>query len=82
MSWSIGEVVNTVKISPECAREIFEAQGGESGEIWSSLEDVTYQGMVTFNPDLMEWMDWLGNNENLIKILKKHKVKGDICFGW
>lgn len=81
MSWSIGEMVNTVKISPKCAKELFEAQGGENGEIWSSLEDVTYKGKITFNPDHMEWMDWLSNHEELVEILKKYKAKGDICFG-
>lgn len=80
MSWSIGETVNTVKISNECAKELFEAQG-ENGEIWYNLEDVTYKGRVTFNSDHSEWMDWLAHNEELVEVLKKHKVRGDICFG-
>lgn len=81
MAWSIGVVANTVQISPTCAQELFEKQGGESGEVWSSFEDVTYEGKITFNPDHMEWMDWLGDSEELVEILKKHRVYGDICFG-
>lgn len=81
MSWSIGVVENTVEISSKCAKELFAAQKKHGDEIWYELQEVTYEGKVTFNPDHMEWMDWLANNENLVEILKKHKVKGDICFG-
>lgn len=81
MSWSIGLVENTVEISSKCAKELFKAQEKSGAGIWHSLEEVTYKGKVTFNPDHMEWMDWLGNNEDLVEILKKNKVKGDICFG-
>lgn len=78
--WSIGEVVNTVHITKECAKELFEAQEYE-GEIWTELEDVEYKGKLSFNDDHMEHMDFLGTNEKMVEILKKHKVKGDICFG-
>lgn len=80
--WSIGKVVNTVEISEDCAKDLFAAQGDER-YIWSSLEEVTYQGKLSFNPDHMEHMDFLGCDEDraMVEILKKHKVKGDICFG-
>lgn len=81
MSWSIGEMVNTVKISPQCAKELFKVQGGKDGKIWYSLEGVTDKDKLTFNPDHMEWMDWLACHEELVEILKQYKVKGDICFG-
>jgi hypothetical protein len=81
MSWSIGLVTNTVKISSKCAKELFKAQKEDGSEIWYSPEEVTNKGKVTFNEDHMEWMDWLANNDKLVEILKKYKVEGDICFG-
>lgn len=80
MSWSIGLTENTVKISSKCAKELFKAQD-EDNKVWYSPEEVAYNGKVTFNSDHMEWMDWLANNNDLVEVLKKHKVKGDICFG-
>ena len=81
MSWSISEMKNEVKISKACADELFEAQGGENGEIWYNRNEVLSNGFLTFNIDHMEHMDWLGTNDKLVAILKKHKVRGDICFG-
>lgn len=81
MSWSIGIIENTVKVSQKCAKELFESQE-EGTDIWYSQEEVTgTKGKLTFNQDHMEWMDWLANNDTLVGVLKKHKVKGDICFG-
>ncbi|MBI4991629.1 MAG: hypothetical protein HZB99_00210 [Candidatus Harrisonbacteria bacterium] len=78
--WTIAETLNTVKISAKCARELFEAQ--EDGEeIWYSLENVTYKGKLTFNPDHNEHMDFLRRDDKYVSILRRHKVKGDICFG-
>ena len=79
MSWSIGETVNTVHISKKCAEELFGAQNED--EIWYSPKDVAPNGTVTFNSDHQEHMDWLSSGDKLVAILKKHKVKGDICFG-
>ena len=77
--WSISETVNTVKIPKQCAKELFEAQ--EDGEeIWYDLKGVTYEGKLTFNSDHNEHMDFL-SQDRFTKILRKHKVKGDICFG-
>lgn len=78
--WSIGELVNTVEITKECAKELFEAQGYE-GETWDSLEQVEYKGKLVFNSDHFEHMDFLATDKKVVEILKKHKVKGDICFG-
>ena len=80
MSWSIANIVNEVKISKKCARELFEAQGYE-GEAWSEIEDVASAGKLNFNPDNMEHMDYIGNNDAVRQVLLKYKVKGDICFG-
>jgi hypothetical protein len=78
--WSISVTINHAKVSKKCAKELFEAQAYE-GEIWYSLEDVVYKGKLQFNSDHNEHMDYLANHDNMLEILKKHKVKGDICFG-
>ncbi|MBI3632723.1 MAG: hypothetical protein HY226_00365 [Candidatus Vogelbacteria bacterium] len=78
--WSISETVNNVRITKKCARELFKAQDYEE-ELWSSLEYVTSEGNLYFNPDHNEHMDYLGTHDNMTEILKRHKVKGDICFG-
>jgi hypothetical protein len=78
--WSIAVTENTVKISKKCADELFACQS-YGGEIWYGREAVTYQGKLCFNEDHMEHMDFLSHNEKIRAILKKHKVKGDICFG-
>jgi len=59
---------------------MFKAQDYDR-EIWDDRSDVTYEGKLAFNPDHQEHMDYLGNNPKLNKVLQKHKVKGDICFG-
>lgn len=78
MSWSINNTVNTVLVSRTCAKELFKAQ---NEEVWYSLDEVTHNGRLSFNPDHAEWMDWLANQDALVEILKKYRVKGDICFG-
>lgn len=79
MGWSIENLVNEVKISPQCAKELFGAQEYEQ-EIWYELKDVTYKGKLTFNPDHLEHMDYV-HLPHIQEALLKHKVKGDICFG-
>ena len=78
MGWNISLTKNEVNISPECAQDLFDAQAYE-GERWDTVEDVTTDGKLTFDPDHMEHMDYLGD-EDVQKVLKRHKVKGDICF--
>lgn len=83
MSWQIKNLVNTVKISRACAKELFVAQEKLGLDIWYNLGEVAYKGAPTFNSDHAEHGDWLRNEDSadLVAILKKHKVKGDICFG-
>jgi len=78
MGWRIHVVVNTVDISRDCAEDILENANDEGA--WSDIDDVCVDGKLHFNQDDMEHMDYLGNNDNVIPILKKHKVKGDVCF--
>ena len=78
MGWHIHLDVNSVKINPQIAKEIFEAT--RDNNIWSSEQSVMDYGYLTFNSDHMEHMDVLCWNDSIIKILKNHKVKGQICF--
>ena len=78
--WSIGEIINNVKVPQKCAKELYDSQEYE-GELWNSLEDVLSEGKLYFNPDHMESMDYLEAHDAFLKILSKYKVKGDICFG-
>jgi hypothetical protein len=83
MSWSISNIDNTVEISKKCAKDLFEAQrddGEDHGEFFWNPDDVTYEGKLRFNPDHDEHMDYVGD-DRIQKVLKKHKVKGDITFG-
>jgi len=79
MGWSIANIVNEVKISKQCAKDLFKAQ--EDGEeIWYEIKEVTYEGKLTFNSDHGEFMDYI-SSPHIQEVLLKHKVKGDICFG-
>jgi hypothetical protein len=85
MSWSIENVINTVKISKSCASDIYDAESYTFEEktyndTFGSVEDVTYKGKLLFNSDHGEHMDYVSNRK-VQEALKKHKVKGDICFG-
>ena len=84
MSWSIHLVKNTVKISKAVAKNLFAAQksAADDGEceIWYELDEVAPDGYLEFNSDHMEHMDFLHSNNKIVDILKKAKVKGDICF--
>jgi hypothetical protein len=79
MSWNIANIVNTVEIPKESIDELYAAQTYE-GDIWEDPEDITEGGKLCFDPDHMEWMDYL-DNPDIIGVLTKYKVKGDICFG-
>lgn len=79
MGWSIALLENTVEISETCAKDLFAAQEYED-ETWYELDDVTYEGYLSFNGDHMEHMDYL-DDEKYQAVLKTHKVEGDICFG-
>ncbi len=79
MSWSIVNLVNTVEVPSKCVRELFDKQEYD-GQIWYSKDSVVCNGKLVFNPDHLEHMDYV-NNKNVLGVLKKYKVKGEICFG-
>jgi hypothetical protein len=83
--WSIACLVNTVAISEEARRELFELQDFD-GEFWDDKDSVTILQdddieVLCFNEDHQEHMDYLGSNDEIVAVLKKHKVKGEVCFG-
>ena len=80
--WTIACLVNTVFITNECRDDLFNEGQDLEGEIWNDLEDVTDQnGLLYFNPDHREHMDYIAGNDKVIKILKRYNAEGDICFG-
>lgn len=75
MGWSIGVIRNDVKITKACGKELQAWLKDTLGEF-----DVYLDGKIDFNEDWGESMDFLFYEEAQ-DILRKYKVKGDICFG-
>lgn len=80
MGWNIALVDNTVEFPEACAKALF-AVGGDD-DLWYEIEelqidDKRYQ--LSFSEDHMEHMDYL-NREDILAILLKFKVNGDITF--
>lgn len=81
MSWSIGLIENTVRISQKVAKQLFKLQeDNKTDELWYSEDDVVYEGKLQFNGDHMEHMDYIWREE-VQSVLRKNKVEGSICFG-
>jgi len=81
MSWSISKMENTVKVTPKIAKELWKLQeAGTIDELWYGEDEVAYESHLNFNGDHMEHMDYIWRDE-VQAILRKNKVKGDICFG-
>ncbi|MBI2064697.1 MAG: hypothetical protein HYT62_01445 [Candidatus Yanofskybacteria bacterium] len=79
--WTIHCLVNTVYIPNECGHDLFNLAQDYEGEFWNKVDDVTEDGLLNFNPYHMEYMDYLRDNTEAIRILKAYNVKGDIRFG-
>ena len=81
MGWNIALIENHVKVSKKCAKQLFKISSETQDEHWYSENDVTdSDGLLVFNPDNMEHMDYLWQ-ANYNKILMDNKVKGSILFG-
>jgi len=79
MGWQIALTSNTVEISSECAKALWNAvKDGQTP--WYEEEDVAYEGKMSFNSDHMEHMDYMWN-PRIQQVLLEHKVNGDITFG-
>lgn len=89
MGWHINEVENTVVITKQLAQELFDSTDRwDFGDPVSESDIMDYGVAFTddagvlrlhFNDDDMEHMDFI-EDKKVQNILKKHKVKGDICF--
>jgi len=85
MGWSIECLENTLKISRECAEELY--FNGLHEYYWPEddeddrLEQVYDEetGLIEFNPDHMEHQDFLFRDD-VQAILKKHKVNGEVLW--
>lgn len=87
MGWHISNEKNEVQISEAVIDGLWQAyQNNDLSQThWYDKDEIYYKGdngkkYLYFNDDHMEGMDYLSYEEKAIEILKKHKVKGDICF--
>ncbi len=81
--WNIAKVVNTLELTDECIDELWE-NNSSIGLDWEEKEEFYYtnkkgEKYFYFNSDHMEHMDYMWHKE-IIEIIKKHKLKGDVCF--
>lgn len=85
MGWYINCVENTLKITEDCALELFENGVHEyywdDGDLDDNLRQVydPKTGLVEFNPDHMEHQDFLWDEE-VQAILLKHKANGRVLW--
>ncbi len=82
MSWNITKTVDTVTIAADKIESTNEAllEMDYSG-LFEGYGPVDSRGKLYFEPDHMEHMDWLTNNEELCTVIAATGVRGDICFG-
>lgn len=83
MGWHIHCVENTVKVTPELVQELILSET-EIGFTWQDegadpIREVTRHGVLPFNSDHMEHMDYVWDKD-VQRVLKRHKVKGSIAF--
>jgi len=78
MGWIINETVNTVKLTDECIDDLWKHKNKFLVN-WKNKRDIfkykSNNKYLKFNDDHMEYIC-----SNVIEILKKHKVNGEICF--
>ena len=77
--WTISLTKNTVKIPKKCAKELWT----KIGDTYFCSEDnvIDQNGYLRFNPDHYEHMNYL-NDDQVIDILLKYPLEGDICFAY
>ena len=80
MAWPVTEVYNSLKISKPIADLLFKAQG-ENQELWRSVDEITTDdGLLSFNPEHGEHMDYLGSHEAIRAVLKRAGASGIVAF--
>lgn len=77
MGWHIELLEDTVKVPKAAVKDL---------DTWAQENDLIYEGdslvrkgKLEFNPDHMEHMDYVWQEE-FLEIAKKHKFNGDITF--
>lgn len=81
MGWRISVVDNSMEFSKECAEELL-AIGGD-GDPWYDLDDLEFADdryELSFCDDHMEHMDYLAHRDDILAILLKYQVNGDVTF--
>lgn len=84
MGWNIILRKNTVKINDFIANALFNTKS-DAALCWDDerfVDDsscIIDQGKLVFNPDWMEHMDYLWD-EDIQAVLKRHKVEGVVTF--
>jgi hypothetical protein len=84
MSWRINLIKNTVKINSKIALELYQSDA-QIVSAWQDectfpdLEGIISGENLVFNPDHMEHMDYIWEDE-ILNVLKRNRVEGDICF--
>jgi hypothetical protein len=75
--WSISVLDNNVKVSKKAARELSAIDSYR----WGSVKEVVDEkGILIFNSDHMEHMDFL-HEDSVVEVLCKNKAKGRATFG-
>jgi hypothetical protein len=84
MGWHINLEKNTVKIDSQIALALYNSEAIATSA-WQDecsfpmLEGIINGGKLVFNSDHMEHMDYV-DDECVQEVLKRFKVRGDICF--
>lgn len=79
MSWTIGQMSNTVKITKKCEKDL-QKTAYEIGVLYDPSDMIVESGKIWFDPDSTEHMDFIQNSA-ILNVLEKHKVNGRITFG-
>lgn len=78
MGWNINMLENTVVVPQEYAERLYEA--GRNSHFFGDVGDVLNQdGTLTFDPDAMEHMDYL-LDQDILTVLKDARVNGRVVF--
>jgi hypothetical protein len=81
MTWQVEVLKNTIKISEQCAEDIWNYINWNRIFIWKSKEQIITKGLLSFNTDLDDYKDYLYDYREIIKILKDNKSEGYVWFG-
>jgi hypothetical protein len=76
MGWQINLVKNTVEVPEDYAEALYEAA---EEHFPYGPEEVLDEGLLTFDDDASEHMDYL-HDDSVLAVLKEAKVNGSIVF--